>query len=976
LTPERWFQIEELFHRAAECDPEHRAHLLDEACNGDFQLRREVEVLLASEGSASDRMQGAVESGLEAMTFPLVGKTISHYRIMDGLGGGGMGLVYRAEDVKLGRQVALKFLPDESTNNTEALGRFEREARSASTLEHPNICPVYEFGEHEGQPFLAMQLLKGQTLRELISAADPLRRPLPVNQLLDLAIQITNGLEAAHSKGIIHRDLKPSNIFVTEQSQAQILDFGLAKRQDGDAKDYGLISAENSISDQPHNPDLTLTQTGAALGTAGYMSPEQIRRERLDARSDLFSFGLVLYEMATGQRAFKEHRDIIIGYLPIPARQLNPELPTKLERIISKALERDRVARYQSAAEIHADLRSLQKSTEHRSRWWQAAAGGVTMLLVTAVFWLYERRQQLSRPLPQPKLTQLTDNSFENRVTGGAISPDGKYLAYTDLNGMYIKRVDTSEAKVVPLPEGLVNKSVSWEILSAGWFPDSTRFIANAHQASIDESTWSSQNTSIWMVSVPDGAPHKVRDHAVAWSVSRDGSLISFGNHNDRFGEREIWLMAPNGEQARRLFDTDENSSIGGLLWSNTQRVLHIRTDESGDRLVSRDLKGGGPLTTILSSSEMKRVHGAVWLSDGRLLYSAKEPKSPSGACNFWALSIDLRTGRPIGKPQRLTNWEASCMGAMSVTADQRQLVFLRSEGHYTGYMADLTEGGTRIQNLRHFPLSESPGAVSDWSPDSNTLILLLNRSGLNGLYKQPGKHPLDSDIPEGPLVNPPDGSRNARVTPDGQWILYFGKEKTEVPSTKAEPVTRVSINGGPSQQLFVAAAGAILFCGSMRSAGCVIAERSEDKKQAIISSLDPLTGRGPELMRLALDPNEDRWFLILSHDGSSIAFTKTPASSIQIFSRQGHRIRQIRVKGWSNLLVYDWAPDGSGFYVDAGSHGGHVLLYVDLQGNANRLWESPGASYQMYLRSSPDARHLAIGTFTTKANMWLMENF
>ena len=314
-------------------------------------------------------------------------------------------------------------------------------------------------------------------------------------------------------------------------------------------------------------------------------------------------------------------------------------------------------------------------------------------------------------------------------------------------------------------------------------------------------------------------------------------------------------------------------------------------------------------------------------------------------------------------------------MGVMSVTADQRQLVFLKSENHTTGYMADLTAGGRRIQNLRHFPLSESSGSVMDWSPDSKTMILWLYRSGLYGLYKQPGEQPLDSDLPEGPLVSPPDGSRNARVTPNGQWILYFGAEKTEVPGTKPEPVMRVSINGGPSQKLFVAAAGSLLFCGSLRSAGCVIAEPSEDRQHAIISSLNPLTGRGPELTRLPL-PNEDRGFLVLSPDGRRIALTQTPASPIQIFSLQGQPIQEIRVKGWSNLLVYDWTPDGNSFYVDAGTRKGHVLLYVDLQGNAHKLWESPGATVEMYARSSPDARHLAISTFTTKGNMWMMENF
>src|SRR5215469_2032548 len=229
MTPERWAQIEEVFHRAVECDGRRRDLLLDGACNGDLELRREVEVLLSSDSSARSRVQAAIDSEIHDFGFSMVGEVVSQYRILDPLGGGGMGLVYRAKDIKLGRQVALKFLTEDLATDPAALARFEREARAASALEHPNICPIYEFGEHEGRAFLVMPLLQGQTLRELLAArtheysqpdSTPKsgnRQALPLVQVLDLGIQIANGLEAAHRKGIIHRDIKPANIFITDQ---------------------------------------------------------------------------------------------------------------------------------------------------------------------------------------------------------------------------------------------------------------------------------------------------------------------------------------------------------------------------------------------------------------------------------------------------------------------------------------------------------------------------------------------------------------------------------------------------------------------------------------------------------------------------------------------------------------------------------------------------------------------------------------
>ena len=383
IAPERWAQIEELFHRAIDCDPQQRTILLDQACRDDPELRQRVEALLAADGSAGAYVHGAVRSELGAFGFPLAGENVSHYRILDGLGSGGMGLVYRAEDIKLERKVAIKFLPEESANDPTSLARFQREARSASALEHPNICPIYEFGEHEGQPFLVMQLLEGQTLRELLATSGSEQPPFSLTTVLDLAIQIMAGLEVAHSKGIVHRDIKPANIFVTTQGQAKILDFGLAKLT-GSA----TAADENSKSDEVPGangplatPDLFLSRTGVAVGTVGYMSPEQVGGVKLDSRTDLFWFGLVLYEMATGKRAFDGDslsilHNAILHDAPAAVREMNPAA-RKLERVINKTLEKDRDKRYQSATEIRLDLETIKREMEPRDfgRW--AVAGAV-----------------------------------------------------------------------------------------------------------------------------------------------------------------------------------------------------------------------------------------------------------------------------------------------------------------------------------------------------------------------------------------------------------------------------------------------------------------------------------------------------------------------------------------------------------------------------------------------------------------------
>jgi serine/threonine protein kinase/Tfp pilus assembly protein PilF len=388
MTPERWQQIDGVLQAALQRPQDQRAGFLDETCAGDESLRKEVESLLGFDQQAKSFMEvPAREAALrvldEAETAPsgpnevdqrLIGNVISHYRVLEMLGAGGMGVVYKAQDTQLPRFVALKFLPEHLGQDQQALERFKREAWAACSLNHPNICTIYGIDEYQGQPFIVMEFLEGQTLKERIGATTdvmraPLQRerpqgvPLQIDTLLNLAIQIADALEAGHQRGIIHRDIKPANIFVTRPDHVKILDFGLAKLLPvGVGPTQARVPHGLALQDAPTD----LSAPGTRMGTVAYMSPEQWRGEELDARTDLFSFGSVLYEMATGRQAFvgssaEVIRDAILNRAPTSPIELKPELEQEFVRIISKALQKDREGRCQTAAEVRADLEGLQK---------------------------------------------------------------------------------------------------------------------------------------------------------------------------------------------------------------------------------------------------------------------------------------------------------------------------------------------------------------------------------------------------------------------------------------------------------------------------------------------------------------------------------------------------------------------------------------------------------------------------------------
>ncbi len=460
MERDRWQEIERLYHAALELLESQRGAFLEEACRGDFALRDEVESLLAEgEHGASVLESPALEVAAKALaedeslsggTAPgdqeKLGKTVSHYRILGKLGGGGMGVVYKAEDSKLKRAVALKFLSAEFSRDRHALERFQREAQAASALNHPNICAIHAIEEHEGQPFIDMEYLEGKTLKQRLAGS-----LLKTGEVLDLGVQIADALEAAHAKGIIHRDIKPANIFVTQRGQAKVLDFGLAKLSSQVAKGLSRPGQGGAATVPAHDTPVasndsesSLTTPGMTIGTVAYMSPEQARGEEIDARTDLFSFGVVLYEMATGHPAFSGTTsavifDAILNRAPTSAIQLNPDLPPKLERIINKALEKDCKLRYQTAPDLRADLQRLKRETESgrpsassESRAAQAPVAGrklwkvlvpAALILVVAAIGgtLYFRSRQAMTRLTDKDAIVLSD--FDNK-TGDAVFDD------------------------------------------------------------------------------------------------------------------------------------------------------------------------------------------------------------------------------------------------------------------------------------------------------------------------------------------------------------------------------------------------------------------------------------------------------------------------------------------------------------------------------------------------------------------------
>jgi len=791
--------------------------------------------------------------------------TTSRYRIIEKLGAGGMGVVYKAEDTRLGRLVALKFLPPEGRQDAHALARFEREAQAASALNHHNICTVYDIGEQDGQTFIAMELLEGVTLQEKMGA-----RPLPLDVLLDYALQVAAALEAAHEHGIVHRDIKPSNIFITSRGEVKLADFGLAKR----------VMMDGAAKGEAPTMSVSITGRGAIVGTVAYMSPEQAQDKDVDARSDIFSFGVVLYEMATGKRAFPGESAVtilaaILHKDPKPIRELNVQVSEELQRIVSKTLEKDREDRYQTTRELMVDLRRLAKkeierpaesSKERRPRKWIGIVAAMVVCAVVAWIALTGRsRPSEFAPLPMEQLT------FSNDSKGPSIFTDGSRIYFVSGQAPFEMSVKGGEA--VPLRAAIGTMS----ILDIS--PDGSEFLLL--QSDLNDET---QRGTLWTMPVLGGAAKRLGNvTARGASYSPDGKLIAFNE------KESVYVCDADGKNVKKIWDT-HHMVPGNPSFSPDSKRIRVTIsrgtlEDDITRIWELDVDGSNPHVLALPEHwpPDSDVYAGMWTMGGKhFIFDS----SRDGSNNIYEYIEPW--SHVWRKPY-----------AVRLTPEQPEVIATAPSRDGDG----LFVVGRTAQGAMHF-----------YDEKEKRFVPYLGGLAAAQVVISPDrKWMVYSDYPRGYLWRCRlDGSDKLQLTnslsqmptwsPDSRWIAYSDWNE----------LYRVSVDGGTPEKL------------TSEGFQEVLPSWSPDGK-AIYFNDYPIAGHFRiRILALATGkvstmPGSDgyyapRW----SPDGQYLAATQNPPKSLAVYS--------VKTRQWARLKVFEhdwgffeWSPDSKSLYVMRG---------------------------------------------------------